>query len=80
METISNIMGSDRDYDLDYGLDEDKGQTSPSPSDDSRHIMNALTQQIQGLSLDSFHLTQGPGPKTVTITNRTPRSSGDCDL
>lgn len=80
METIPNVMNSDHNYELDYGLNDDEGQPTPSPSDDARHTMDALTQQIQSLFLDSFYLTQGSRAKTVAINNKAPGSSEGYDL
>lgn len=73
-------MSSDRDCKVDYELDEDEAQPMPSPSDGTRHIIDVLTQQLQGLSLDSFHLTRGPRPKAVAITNKASDSPGASDL
>lgn len=65
---------------LDYGLDQDEGQLVPSLLDDPGHIMETLTQQMQGLPLDALHLSRGPGSETVTVTNAASDFSEECNL
>lgn len=69
-----------RGGELDYGLDQDEGQPVPSLFDDPGHIMEVLTQQMQGLSFDTLHLTRGLGPEAVTVTNGASDFSEECNL